>query len=128
MNSQKHIHSLISLEFFKMLYGIDDREDDLACFLLEAATTQIERYCMRRLVFKRITQGFDFAAGNCFQLLDYPVRAITKVELLKEELRERKEESEDDCKEQIAESKEQSEDDCKEQRAKATEKYSDSSE
>jgi hypothetical protein len=88
----KTIHSLVSLISFKTLYGIDDREDDLACFLLEAATSQIERYCMRRLVFKRITQGFELAAGNCFQLLDYPVRTITKVEL-----REKKEKSEYFC-------------------------------
>jgi hypothetical protein len=35
-------HSLVAVEYFKLLYGIDEREDDLARFLLETATSQIE--------------------------------------------------------------------------------------
>jgi uncharacterized phiE125 gp8 family phage protein len=73
-------HSLAAVEYFKMLYGIDEREDDLARFLLETATSQIEGYTMRRLVFKRITQGFELTGDNAFQLLDYPVRSVWKVE------------------------------------------------
>jgi hypothetical protein len=80
MNGNKLLHSLATLETFKLLYGVDDREDDLARFLLETATHHIEHYCMRRLVFKRITQGFELTADNSFQLLDYPVRSIWKVE------------------------------------------------
>jgi hypothetical protein len=76
MRNEKTMHSLVSLYGFKLLYGVDDREDDLARFLLETATHHIEHYCMRRLVFKRITQGFELTADNSFQLLDYPVRSI----------------------------------------------------
>jgi hypothetical protein len=83
----KLLHSLVSLESFKLLYAIDDREDELARFLLETATAQIERYCMRRLCYKKVTQGFDGTGGYYFELLDYPVRSITKVELGKRKVK-----------------------------------------
>jgi hypothetical protein len=113
VDCDKSLHSLVSLESFKLLYGIDDREDELARFFLETATAQIEgklvagnfilqenvivapcegicfwsvnlrcfAACIRRLVFKRITQGFGLTADNCFSLIDYPVRSVLRVEV-----------------------------------------------
>jgi uncharacterized phiE125 gp8 family phage protein len=75
----KILHSLVSLESFKLLYGVDDREDELARFFLESATAQVERYCMRRLCYKKVTQGFDGTGGYYFELLDYPVHSVLSV-------------------------------------------------
>jgi hypothetical protein len=64
MELQKRFRGLLAPDEFKSLAGIDGREDDFARFLLETATCQIERYCMRRLLYQKITQEFDFTGGT----------------------------------------------------------------
>ena len=45
----KIIYSLIPLDDFKAIMGIDDREDKIARFCLVTSTFTIEQYCKRRL-------------------------------------------------------------------------------
>jgi hypothetical protein len=47
------LHTLIPLDEFKAVLGIDDREDRISTFCLITATFTIEQYCKRRLVIKR---------------------------------------------------------------------------
>jgi hypothetical protein len=111
LNGKKILHNLASLETFKLLYCLDDREDELSRWILETATAQIEgrlvagnfilqeniivapcegicfwsvnlrcfAACMRRLCYKKVTQGFDGTGGYYFELLDYPVRSVISV-------------------------------------------------
>jgi hypothetical protein len=43
------LHSLIPLEDFKAILGLDDQEDALSRYCLITATFTIEQYCKRRL-------------------------------------------------------------------------------
>jgi hypothetical protein len=73
------IHSLIPVEDFKTILGIDDREDALSRFCLTTATFTIEQYCKRRLLLK---QHFERIAahGDLFLPLgEYPVRKVLAV-------------------------------------------------
>jgi hypothetical protein len=54
------IHSLIPLEGFKAVLGVDDREDALSRFCLTTATYAIEQYCGRRLYMKRHYERIEF--------------------------------------------------------------------
>jgi len=51
MENEK-LYTLLSLEDFKALMGVDDREDKLAKFCLVTSTLSIEQYCKRRLLHK----------------------------------------------------------------------------
>ncbi|GHV95207.1 hypothetical protein AGMMS50293_15270 [Spirochaetia bacterium] len=56
------LHSLIPLEDFKALLGIDDREDKTVTFCLITATYSIEEYCGRITArFYPATAAFTFA-------------------------------------------------------------------
>jgi hypothetical protein len=56
MNNEKltanNLYTLMALEVFKAVLGIDDREDKLARFCLITSTFTIEQYCKRRLLKK----------------------------------------------------------------------------
>ena len=49
MENEK-LYTLISLEDFKAVLGVDDREDKLAKFCLVTSTLTIEQYCKRRFL------------------------------------------------------------------------------
>ena len=53
MKQSKSVYSLIPLDDFKALLGIDDREEALARFCLTIAAHTIEQHCMRRLLRKK---------------------------------------------------------------------------
>jgi hypothetical protein len=59
VKQEKPLHNLVTLEQFKSVLGVDDREDKLAGYCLVASTYTIEQYCKRRLLrkkyFERIT-------------------------------------------------------------------------
>ena len=105
-NSQNILYSLIPLEDFKTLLGLDDREDcldfasvrnpgheflhgknstnlfqppSLAAFCLIAATYTIEQYCKRRLVRRKNTDYLSFMGEYIFTLREYPVRRVLAV-------------------------------------------------
>jgi dsRNA-specific ribonuclease len=82
------LHSLIPLEDFKAILGIDDREDSLdfaslrnqgtlsqppslAAFCLTIATYSIEQYCMRRLLLKRHIERIEFHGDLVLRLREY---------------------------------------------------------
>jgi hypothetical protein len=72
-------HSLISLEDFKAILGIDDREDALSRFCLITATYIIEQYCKRRLLRRKNTDYLTFMGEYIFTLREYPVRRVLSV-------------------------------------------------
>jgi len=49
----KPLHTLASIEDFKALMGVDDREDRQARFCLVTATLNIEYYCRRKFLRKQ---------------------------------------------------------------------------
>jgi dsRNA-specific ribonuclease len=66
MKQEKTIYSLIPLEEFKALLGVDDREDKLARFCLTTATYTIEQYCMRRFLRKKYFERIEFFGDLIF--------------------------------------------------------------
>jgi len=59
-NSQNTLYSLIPLDDFKALLGVDDREDKTARFCLVTSTLSIEQYCKRRFLRKKYFERIDF--------------------------------------------------------------------
>ena len=74
------LYSLIPLDEFKALMGVDDRDDKTARFCLVTATLTIEEYCKRKFLRK---QYFDtiLIINDYFvlPLREYPVREILLV-------------------------------------------------
>jgi hypothetical protein len=83
MNNEKNggslLYSLIPLDEFKVLLGVDDREDKISRFCLVTATLTIEQYCKRKLLRKKWFEFFPFYGDYVFPLWDYPVREILAV-------------------------------------------------
>jgi hypothetical protein len=73
------VHSLIPLEDFKAILGLDDREDKISAFCLVTATFTIEQYCMRRLLRRKNTDYLTFTGDHIFSLREYPVREVLAV-------------------------------------------------
>jgi hypothetical protein len=73
------LHTLIPLEDFKNILGVDSREDALSRYCLTTAAYTIEHCCKRRLVRKKHTDYFTFTGEPVFALREYPVRRITAV-------------------------------------------------
>jgi hypothetical protein len=76
---QTALHSLIPLEDFKAILGIDDRENALSRYCLLTATYTIEQYCKRRLVRKKHTDYLTFTGEYIFSLREYPVWKVLSV-------------------------------------------------
>ena len=70
------LYSLISLDDFKAIAGVDDRDDKLSRFCLMASTKAIEHYCMRQLLRRYHYQFFTLPDTTYFELEQYPVRKI----------------------------------------------------
>ena len=73
------IYSLIPLEDFKAVLGIDDREDKLAQFCLITATHTIEEYCKRRLLKKKHFEWISLTSDLLLPLNEYPVCKVLAV-------------------------------------------------
>ena len=74
INEKKNIlYSLISLDDFKCLLGIDDRDDKIARFCLVTSTLTIEQYCKRKFLKKKHTDYFTYSRENFFILREYPI-------------------------------------------------------
>jgi len=80
--SQNKIYSLIPLEDFKAVLGIDDREDKLTRFCLVTATHTIEEYCKRRLLRKRHFEWNEYNGELLVPLREYPVSKVLAVYLV----------------------------------------------
>jgi hypothetical protein len=78
----KQFFSLLPLEEFKSLAGIDDREDRLARFCLVTATLTIEQYCKRRLSRKKHFELIKFTGDLIVPFREYPVSKVLAVFLI----------------------------------------------
>ena len=79
MKQEKPLYTLIPLEDFKALMGVDDREDKAARFCLLTSTFSIEQFCKRQFLRKTHTDYHNFAWDNFFTLREYPVRKIISI-------------------------------------------------
>ena len=73
MKHGKKLSSLIPLDDFKALLGVDEREDRLARFCLASSTFAIEHHCKRRLLRKKHFERIEFYGDLIFPLGEYPV-------------------------------------------------------
>jgi hypothetical protein len=73
------LHTLIPIEDFKTILGVDDREDALSRYCLITATYAIEQYCKRRLLRRKNTDYLTFTGEHIFALREYPVRKVLSV-------------------------------------------------
>ena len=76
---RKALHTLIPLEDFKVLMGIDDREDKICRFCLVTSTFSIEQYCKRRFLRKTQFEYIDFYGDLILPLREYPVFKVSAV-------------------------------------------------
>ena len=76
---EKQIYTLISLEEFKSVLGVDDREDKLARFCLLISTYTIEQHCKRRLLRKKYFERIEFTGDLFLPIREYPVTEILAV-------------------------------------------------
>jgi hypothetical protein len=73
-NNQKNLYTLIPLDDFKALLGVDDRDDKLARFCLVTSTFTIEQFCKRRLLRKKYFERIDFNGDLFLPLKEYPIQ------------------------------------------------------
>ena len=81
MKQEKPLYSLISLEDFKALMGVDDREDKTARFCLVTSTFSIEQYCKRQFLRKKHFERIEFYGDLFLPLGEYPVSKVLAVYL-----------------------------------------------
>jgi len=74
-----YLYSLIPLDDFKALMGIDDREDRLCRFCLVTASLSIEEYCKRKFLKKNYFEVFKWSGHLLFILKEYPVNEILSI-------------------------------------------------
>ncbi|MDR0287343.1 MAG: hypothetical protein LBI03_06545 [Clostridiales bacterium] len=76
---EKSLYTLVSLEKFKSILGIDDRDDKLSKFCLVTATLTIEQFCKRKLIQKKCCEVIQTIGDNYFPLREYPVTNVLAV-------------------------------------------------
>ena len=76
---EKPLYTLIPLENFKALLGIDDREEKIARFCLTTATYTIEQYCKRRFLRKKHFERIEYIGDLLLPLREYPVTNMLAV-------------------------------------------------
>jgi len=79
ITQEKQFYSLIHLEEFKAVLGIDDRGDKLARFCLVTATYTIEQYCKRRLLRKKHFEQIEYMGDLLLPFREYPVSRVLAV-------------------------------------------------
>jgi hypothetical protein len=82
---EKSLYTLIPLEEFKAVMGVDDREDKTARFSLVTSTLSIEQYCKRKFIRKKYTEGFQFPNDLLLPLREFPVTEILAVQSMRSE-------------------------------------------
>jgi len=76
MKQENQLHTLISLDDFMSLLGVDDREDKTARFCLVTSTCTIEQYCKRRLLRRKHFERIEYIGNLFLPLREYPVSKI----------------------------------------------------
>jgi hypothetical protein len=79
---ENQLYTLIPLEEFKSILGIDDRDDKLARFCLVTGTLTIEQYCKRHFLRKKYFERIAYNSDLSVLLNEYPVSNILTVFLL----------------------------------------------
>jgi len=74
-----NLYSLIPLEDFKAVLGVDDRDDKLAKFCLVTSTLTIENYCKRKLLRKKHFELIEYIGDLTLPLREYPVSEVLGV-------------------------------------------------
>ena len=74
-------YSLIPIEEFKSVLGIDDRDDKLVKFCLATSTLTIESYCKRKLLHKKHIEQIEYTGDLVMPLREYPVTEVLAVSL-----------------------------------------------
>ena len=70
---------MISLEDFKNLLVVDDREDKLARFCLVTSAFSIEQYCKRRFLRKKYFEWIEYTGDLLLSLGEFPVNEVLAV-------------------------------------------------
>ena len=78
---EKPLYSLIPLEDFKALLGVDDREDKTARFCLVTSTLSIEQHCKRRFLRKKYAELITCTGDLFLPLREYPVVTMKKEQI-----------------------------------------------
>ncbi|MDR0473834.1 MAG: hypothetical protein LBH43_09235 [Treponema sp.] len=81
MGNEKPLYTLIPLDDFKAVLGIDDREDKLARFCLVTSTFTIEQYCKWRFLRKKQIEQIEHIGDLLLPLQEYPVSSVLAVYL-----------------------------------------------
>jgi hypothetical protein len=80
--SNGSLYTLIPLDDFKAVLGVDDREDRLARFCLVTSSLTIEQYCKRKLLRKKYFETVEYSGDLVIPLREYPVSEILAAFLL----------------------------------------------
>jgi len=75
------IPTLIPIEEFKAVLGIDDRDDKLVKFCLLTSTLTIESYCKRKMLLKKHFEKIEYTGDLVLPLREYPVTEVLAVSL-----------------------------------------------
>jgi hypothetical protein len=70
------LHTLVPLEDFKAILGLDDREDAISRYCLITATYTIEEYCKRSFFIKKHFERIESNGDLFLPLREYPVREV----------------------------------------------------
>ncbi len=81
-NTLEHVYTLIPLEEFKSILGIDDRDDKLSCFCLVTAAHTIEQYCKRRFLRRKHSERIVYYGDLLLPLQEYPIVKILSVHVI----------------------------------------------
>jgi len=76
---EKQLHTIIPLDDYKALLGIDDRDDKLSRFCLVTSTLRIEEYCKRKLLRKKQFETIEYTGDLLLPLREYPVCKVLGV-------------------------------------------------
>jgi len=76
------IHTLISLDDFMSLMGVDARDERITRFCLVTSTLSIEGFCKRRFLRKRYDERLAFNGDLFLPLGEYPVSSVGGVRLI----------------------------------------------
>jgi len=78
---ENNLYSLIPLDNFKAVLGVDDRDDKLAKFCLVTSTLTIENYCKRKLLRKKYFELIENIGDLLLPLREYPVSEVLAVSM-----------------------------------------------
>jgi len=79
LKQENQLYTLIPIDDFKSLMGVDDREDKIARFCLLTSTLSIEQFCKRRFLRKKYFEQIGFYGDERLALGEFPINKILSV-------------------------------------------------